>query len=595
MKKFLLVIFYLFSLMVSLNAQNNISKLEKRLRTESGKDKFHTQYKLSKLYLTISPKKSLSYAIKAYENAKKLESLNMQANALNLIGTAYYKQEKYKLTIRFYEKELTIREKLNQKTSEAKTLFNIGTAYEANKKERKALISYQQALKAAKSIKYPDLVYKAYESIIRIFTNQNNFKEAFWYLQESNIYKGATKVTREQRKINILETKYEERKKELKEKESELSLIDSTLSIIQLENETLEHETARKNIRINNLTTETEEQRLTIAVKDAEVKRHRQWLISFAVFFTLILIFSILLYKSYKEKKKAIKLLAMQNTEILEKNEEIASQSDELQIQRDIALKSKQEIIDSINYAKRIQKAIFPSKNYVNEILQDYFVLLKPRDIVSGDFYWIKKIRNFTIIAVADCTGHGVPGAFMSMLGISFLNEIVGPKSLESTDVILNHLRNKVKKSLRQKGKDGETKDGMDIALYIINTETLELQYSGAYNPLYIISEDTKPQLNIIKADRQPIAVHVIENDFTNHKFQLKKGDCLYSFSDGYTAQFGGKNGQKFKPNNFKEVLLANYKKPMSEQKKVLTKTIDKWMGKNHEQVDDIIVLGVRV
>lgn len=581
--------------MASLNAQNNISDLEKHLKTEDGKDRFQTLYKLSKLYLTISPKKSLSYAIKAYDTAKKLESLNMQANALNLIGTAYYKQGKYKSAIKFYEKELTIRGKLNQKISKAKILYNIGSVYEANNKERKALISYQQALKVAKSNKYHSLVYKAYESIIRVFTNQKNYKEAFLYLQESNIYEGATKVTFERRKINILETKFEEGKKELEEKESELNLIDSTLSIIKVEKETLEYETALKSIKINNLTTETEEQRLTIAVKDAEVKRHRQWLISFAVFFTLILIFSILLYQSYKAKKKANKLLATQNTEILEKNEKIASQSDELQIQRDLALKSKQEIIDSINYAKRIQKAIFPSKNDVNEILQDYFVLLKPRNIVSGDFYWIKKIRNFIIIAVADCTGHGVPGAFMSMLGISFLNEIVGPKSLESTDVILNRLRNKVKKSLRQKGKDGETKDGMDIALFIINTETLELQYSGAYNPLYIISEDTEPQLNIIKADRQPIAVHLIENDFTNHKLQLKKGDCLYSFSDGYTAQFGGKNGQKFKANSFKEVLMANYKKPMSEQKKVLTKTIEKWMGKDHEQVDDIIVLGMRV
>lgn len=599
-----------------IKAQNNIPELEKRLKIDTGKDKFETLYKLSKAYLTVSPKKSLDYGNQAYDIAKKLKSKNKQANALNLIGTAYYKQEKYKSAIKYYEKELAIREKLRQKVSKAKILYNIGSVYEANKKERKALSTYQQALKAAKLIKYPNLVYKSYVSLIRIYASQKNYKEAFAYLQEYNNYKGATKVTFERRKIDILETKYEEGIKELEEKESQLNLIDSTLSIVQDEKETLAKDTTIKSLEISDLTTVTKEQKLTIAEREAEVERQRQWLIAFAAFFTVILIFSILLYKLYTAKKKANRLLALQNAEIIEKNEEILvqseqllirnaeiqeqkeeieTQSEELEDQRDIALKSKEEIIDSINYANRIQKAIFPSEEYVSEVLQEYFVLLKPRDIVSGDFYWIKKIKNFIIIAVADCTGHGVPGAFMSMLGTSFLNEIVSPRSLDNAGEILDRLRNKVKKSLRQKGEENEAKDGMDIALYIINTETLELQYSGAYNPLYIIRENTEEELKILKADRQPIGVHIIEKEFTNHKFQLHKGDCLYTFSDGYTDQFGGEQGRKFKVESFKEVLLANYKKPMSEQKKELNNIFEKWIGKEYQQIDDIIILGVRV
>jgi len=466
-------------------------------------------------------------------------------------------------------------------------------------------------------------VYKNYESIIRILANQKNYKEAFLYLKEFNSYKGATNVTFERRKIDILETKYEEGVKELEKKESKLNLIDSTLSIVQtekdslaVEKETLEEDTTRKSLKIGNLTTETEEQKLTIAEREAEVNRQQQWLIAFAAFFTVILIFSILLYKMYTAKKKENRLLASQtaeiiekneeilvqseqlmnrNAEIIEKNEEIKAQSEELEIQRDVALKGKEEIIDSINYAQRIQKAIFPSKEYVNEILQDYFVLLKPRDIVSGDFYWIKKIKNFTIIAVADCTGHGVPGAFMSMLGTSFLNEIVSPRSLDNAGEILNRLRNKVKKSLRQRGRENETKDGMDIALYIINEETLELQFSGAYNPLYIIRENADEELRVIKADRQPIGVHIIEKEFTNHKYQLQKNDCLYTFSDGYTDQFGGEAGRKYKIKNFQAILLANYKKPMSEQKELLNSNFENWIGKDYEQIDDIIILGMRV
>ncbi len=616
MSRLFLIVIVFFGTCTLINAQNNIPELEKQLKTAKEKDKFETLYKLSKAYLAVSPKKSLKYGNQAFDIAEQLKNKNMQANALNMIGTAYYKQGKYKSAIKYYEKELGIREKLGHRVSKAKILYNIGSVYEANNKEKKALTEYKKALKTAKSIKYPYLAYKCYESIIQINASQSDYKEAFLNLQEYNSYRGATNITFERRKIDILETKFEEGKKVLEEKESQLNLVDSTLTLVKSEKETLVKDTASKGQAISGLTLQTKKQKLTIEEQKLEVKRQRQWLITFAAFFTVIFIFSILLYKLYTAKKKANHLLAIQNAEIIEKNEEISVQSEELMIrnseiqeqkeeieaqaeelviQRDIALKSKEEIIDSINYAKRIQKAIFPSEKYANEILPEYFILLKPRDIVSGDFYWIKKIKNFTVIAVADCTGHGVPGAFMSMLGTSFLNDIVSPRSLDNAGEILERLRNKVKKSLGQKGKDSESKDGMDIALYIINTETLELQYSGAYNPLYMIREKPEAELETIKADRQPIGVHPIEKEFTNHKIQLQKGDCLYTFSDGYADQFGGKHGQKFKSKNFKEILLANYQKPMSEQKQVLNNKIKDWMGQDYEQIDDIIVLGVRI
>ena len=317
-----------------------------------------------------------------------------------------------------------------------------------------------------------------------------------------------------------------------------------------------------------------------------------------------------------KITKAQLDLIEKQKKDIFEKNEKILVQSDqlierneEIEIQKkelversieleehwNIALKSKTVILDSINYANKIQKAVFPSTEYVNEVLNEYFLLFKPRDIVSGDFYWIKKIENSIIIAIADCTGHGVPGAFMSMLGTSFLNEIVHPRNMENTDEILNLLRHRVKNSLGQRGRKNEAKDGMDMALYSINTETLELHYSGAHNPLYIIREGSEEELTVLKADRQPIGIHVIEKDFTNHKYQLHKGDCLYTFSDGYTDQFGGEKGRKYKIKSFQEILLANYKKPMNEQKEILNNNFEKWIGNKYKQIDDIIVLGIRV
>lgn len=298
-----------------------------------------------------------------------------------------------------------------------------------------------------------------------------------------------------------------------------------------------------------------------------------------------------------KQKKDIIEKneeILVQSGQLIERNEkieiqkkELVEQAIELEEQWNIALKSKAVILDSINYAKKIQKAVFPSNENVNEVLGEYFLLFKPRDIVSGDFFWIKKIEDSIIIAIADCTGHGVPGAFMSMLGTSFLNEIVRSENIENTDEILNLLRYKVKESLGQEGRKNETKDGMDIALYSVNTKTLELNYSGAHNSLYIIRENLEKELTVLKADRQPIGIHVVEKNFTKHKYQLEKGDCLYSFSDGYTDQFGGEKGRKYKIKNFKEILLANYKKPMSEQKKILNNTLETWMGREYEQIQN--------
>jgi len=194
-------------------------------------------------------------------------------------------------------------------------------------------------------------------------------------------------------------------------------------------------------------------------------------------------------------------IITEQRNDLLQKNVEIEAQRDEIEAQRDEVLVQKgkielqnKEIMDSIHYAKRIQTAVLPSNSELQESLPEFFILFKPRNIVSGDFYWFKQIDEFSIIAVADCTGHGVPGAFMSMLGISFLNEIVTKIKLNSPDKILDRLRKKIKTTLSQTGKSGEQKDGMDMALFIINNKTLKLQYSGAYNPLYIIRNNSNEQ-----------------------------------------------------------------------------------------------------
>lgn len=305
----------------------------------------------------------------------------------------------------------------------------------------------------------------------------------------------------------------------------------------------------------------------------------------------IITIFSIQVLRSFLRKKKDNALLVEQKEEITSQRDEIEAQRDSIFEQKNEIEKVHEEVEASINYAERIQRSILPDEALLKNDLSDHFIFFKPRDIVSGDFYWFKKVRNYLVITAADCTGHGVPGAFMSMLGVSFLNEIVSKSKFDSSDLILNRLRDKIKNALKQKGEIGENKDGMDMALCVINLETKELQFSGAYNPLYIIRNGEMIQ---IKADRQPIAVYLAEKPFTLNTHQLEDGDCLYMFSDGFPDQFGGEKERKFMTKRFKQMLVDNHLLPFEEQKNILDKTFTDWKN-GYDQMDDVIVIGLKV
>ncbi len=288
--------------------------------------------------------------------------------------------------------------------------------------------------------------------------------------------------------------------------------------------------------------------------------------------------------------------LNQQKEEILTQNEEILTQKNFVTKNRDKILHQKNQIVASIQYASRIQRALLPLKTDLENLFPDYFIIFKPRDIVSGDFYWAKQIDNYIIFAAADSTGHGVPGAFMSMLGISYLNEIVSDDFYKeqtfSASQILNDLRAKVISSLKQDDSASSTKDGMDISLIVINKDTLELQFAGAYNPLYIIRDGNFVE---VEADRMPVGIHALdENDFTNKRIDLVKDDCLYLFSDGYPDQFGGEKNRKFLKKNFKKVIQDNASLPMSMQEINLEESFVNWK-KECPQVDDVIVVGIRV
>ena len=252
------------------------------------------------------------------------------------------------------------------------------------------------------------------------------------------------------------------------------------------------------------------------------------------------------------------------------------------------------EVTDSIKYAQRIQNAILPPKGYINKVLPNSFILFKPKDIVSGDFYWVEDKEGKTAVAAVDCTGHGVPGALMTVVGYNKLHEAMSEAKEYTAAAILDGLNRGVINTFSQGNEESDVKDGMDAAMCVVDYKTRTIQFAGAYNPLYIIRSGSQ-EIEQIKGDKFPIGPFIggIQN-FQNHTLQLESGDTVYVFSDGYADQFGGEKGKKFRYKNFRELLLGMQDKEMYEQKELLDTTIESWRGEL-EQVDDILVIGIRV
>ncbi len=333
------------------------------------------------------------------------------------------------------------------------------------------------------------------------------------------------------------------------------------------------------------------------------------------------------------EIEEKAKKLNIKNVTLLEKNVEINQQKEEIQSIADNLEKANKSInkqrheleeihkktTDGINYASRIQQAILPNNNIFNKYFSEHFIFYQPKEVVSGDFYFVKKIKNYIVFAAADCTGHGVPGAFVSMLGISYLNEIIRRPKIVKANQVLEELRIQIKESLKQNKKFGTSKDGMDMALCIIDIETNRLQYAGAYNPLYLIvkaenkteritelnknskikiykkklSEENQKLIEI-KADRQPVSVYYREKPFVNFEMQIEKGDTLYMFSDGYIDQFNHRTGEKFKSRRFKNLILAVQNEQLKKQVEIIKQTFEEWK-KDSFQVDDIVIIGIKI
>lgn len=361
---------------------------------------------------------------------------------------------------------------------------------------------------------------------------------------------------------------------------------------VQVQKDTLANQKQKINLQIARM----DEQLKMISEQEGKIKiqlatLEKQKIILYFILFVLVLVsfLGYYIYRSYKIKKEA-------NIKLEEKNRTISLQKDEIEKQRDLAnaqrdqiAYQKKHITDSIMYALRIQTALIPSLELFSDKLE-HFVLYKPLAIVSGDFYWVSRQGNMQVIIAADCTGHGVPGAFMSMLGVTMLNEIVNGKHVLMPDQIIENLRQGIIKSLRQVAEEDSIKDGMDIAVCVIDFDKNILWYAGANNPLYLVRGG---ELIHYRPDKMPVAIYYKMIPFTLQKIDLQKGDAFYIFSDGFSDQFGGPKQKKFMSMQLKETLVAMSDKPMLQQGVRLNEIFEEWRGDN-SQVDDVTVIGVR-
>lgn len=517
-----------------------------KLREEI-QDKTGQQYSLINIAHGYGLKKQYAKAITYFERAialgRELEDLLTLAQALNLAGNLLMESGELEKAFAYYTEALHIFEQTKNSKGLSGSYRNIGALYEKKGQMAEAVSFYEKSLHMAKENGYPSIILIASENLYNAYKKLGRPADALaiheLYVQMKD------SIRNEESKKTVLKTQYEN---EYNRKEIEVKAAS------KLENETL-------------------------ALKASEDKK-RQNLIIYSVTGGLLLlsVFSVIIYRGLRENQKANKIISKQKELVEEKN---------LQIEE-----KQKEIIDSINYAQRIQRSLLASETLLREHLQDYFILFKPKDIVSGDFYWAKKLSSgdFALVT-ADSTGHGVPGAIMSMLNIACLNEATS-KDFSRPDDILFETRRLVIEHLKNDGSQEGGKDGMDCSLICLNDKRETLSYAAANNPVWHISDQTLTEL---LPDKMPVGKHDKDyQPFSCRTINVKKGDMIYTLTDGFPDQFGGPKGKKFMYKPLKELLISISGKPVDEQKTLLLNQLETWKGLL-DQVDDICIIGIRI
>ena len=544
--------------------------------------------------------KALNYSFKALKLAEDIGNKNYIAIILGNIGIEYVGKPDNAKAIEYYFRALKLAKEIGDKNGIAIHLGNIGNIYRGHGDFPKALDYYFKSLKLREELGAKDLIASTLCNIGSLYVTTGKFNSAESYLKRANSIFDS---------IGALDF--------LRQTEESLSQLYDTTAQVAVHNgqyliaaekfnlsmlyykksialkDTLFSRENKKQLVRKEMNFEFDKKEAVIKASHdkemaiAEAEKKKQKIVIWSTFggLLLVVVFAGFIFRSLRITRKQKNIIELQKNEVSR--------------QKEIVEKQKGKIIDSITYAQRIQESILMKESEIQNYLSDCFIYFQPKDIVSGDFYWCTKTGDKIIIAAIDCTGHGVPGAFMSMIGNTLLNQIVNEKHITKPSEILQLLNLGVFEALHQE-KDGSlADDGMDIALCCIDYKNNEIQYAGAQNPLYVLSGS---QIEVISAD-----IHVIggcvttsiitdpmKKEFTNHVIPIKKDMNIYLFSDGYMDQFGGIDNKKFGIKRFKELIVNNQQLGMQKQKELIASAHNEWKG-NSNQIDDILIIGIRI
>jgi len=515
--------------------------------------------------------KAIEFEKKSLEVAIKIGYIGAIASAYTLLGNIYSDLNKYDISLEYYKRALKIRQTQKHEMDAALILSNMGTIFSAKNQLLEAEKYYKEALNLNLKFKSKNGIAVCYTNIGNIAYNQNNFAEAEKDYVEALKYVDANNLTlKENLFYNLGEVSFKLGKfdNSFKYQDSCITIKDSIYSKESIKS-------------LNDMQTKYETTKTKLELEKKELEANNKQLIIYAAFGGCILLLGgvFFVFRSFTKQRKANKLLGEKNIIIEE--------------QKHIVEEKNKDIGDSIRYAKRIQEAILPPDKMWFDILPNSFVLYNPKDILSGDFYWLEQNDDYIFVAAADCTGHGVPGALMSIVNYNLLNKAVLEKNLNMPGEILDSVNYYLTHSLHQSFNESSIKDGMDITLLSINKKTKEVYFAGANNPIYIISNGI---LQEIKANKFPVGAFIEDNiqKFTTQKLEVRTGDTIYLFTDGYPDQFGGPKGKKFKYKPFIDLLLQINNIPLNQRTTILNKTFIDWKG-NLEQVDDVCILGIKI
>lgn len=516
--------------------------------------------------------KAIEYYLKSLQYFEEIGDKQLIAASYSNIGEAYRKQSIFSKALYYDLKSLKIREEISDKQGIANCYNNIGIIYKHQHDYTKSLECYVKAQQIREEIKDKQGLGECFNDMAELYNKLSNYKMALHYgYLGLHINKEIGNIEQERVSYEVISEAYANTNQYKEAYNNYVLFKKLTDSIFSAENSK----------RIGDLKTNYEVQKKEAELRakaDAqevitmeEEKRQRFVIYTVIGLLIIVLVFAGFMFNRFKVTQK--------QKEIIEKQKQLVEEN-------------QKEIIDSITYAKRIQQVLLTSEKYIGNYVKEFFILFKPKDIVSGDFYWAIYLNNKFYLATADCTGHGVPGAFMSMLGINFLNEIIIEKGITRPDEILNALRTEIIEALNPEGTIEKSKDGMDMSLCCFDFSKLTLEYASANNGIYIVRNK---EIMELKGDKMPVGMHTDEiKPFTWNKIQLQEGDGVYTYTDGYPDQFGGPKGKKFKYKQFIEQLLEISHQGMIVQKETLSKVFANWK-ENLEQVDDVTVIGIRI